>query len=341
MPRNGLGASTATHSVRLTLLRTVGNKSDKLDGDAQSLASVSVPSVVLSSDDMRLLRAENAALMEDKAGLQLSMNAMSDLVSQLRNQFVTQRAKNVQLMAHASGYKFLASKITSMPAYDPTFLYDEYGNGYEVYVPPGAKPFHRQLVPMVPAMSEDAKVKEDPEIREANMKWYARESPAICYVSCARNVTNQVVSSVFASLRDSADIRFVPDSGATDHIVNSTEYLTEIVEKESYVQGIGVERLKSVAEGALELRDDSERLLCLQRVLFVPGVQANVLFVKRLTELGISFSFGDSVLSVLADDTAFKVALNGMSRHAYGNMNRPVSSRQRWVPPDLSTGYFC
>ena len=80
-------------------------------------------------------------------------------------------------------------------------------------------------------------------------------------------------------------IKFVPDSGATMHMVNDPTYLTDLQTVDSDhlpgVQGIGGTNMSIQATSNMVIEDTIGRKLVLSNVLFVPELQANEISANR------------------------------------------------------------
>jgi hypothetical protein len=93
-------------------------------------------------------------------------------------------------------------------------------------------------------------------------------------------------------------VQFVPDSGATNHIVRHVDYLTHgITPVTGYpsVQGIDGKSLRVIATGSMLIQDNEGRELMLSDVMLVPDMYVNVISVSKLTSIGLACIFqGDS-----------------------------------------------
>jgi hypothetical protein len=78
-------------------------------------------------------------------------------------------------------------------------------------------------------------------------------------------------------------VQFVPDSGATNHMVSNADYLTQSlnpVTGNPSVQSIDGKSLEVVATGSMLIRDYLGRELLLTEVLLVPDMQVIVVSVS-------------------------------------------------------------
>lgn len=108
---------------------------------------------------------------------------------------------------------------------------------------------------------------------------------------------------------DSRIIELIADSGATDHMIHDKSYLvnTQEITPRHIVLGNGatvVSRLKGelVLHTRLQSFDDRwERKLVLEDVLFVPGLESNLISVGRLCENGHKITYGGNGFSSVKD----------------------------------------
>lgn len=98
---------------------------------------------------------------------------------------------------------------------------------------------------------------------------------------------------------DKEDNMFIFDSGASDHMVWSNDYLRDIVDIEPRPITVGKGNIVYASQrGILSLRtfvgpdkNRDERVLVIQEVLFVPQLHANLLSCSRLCESGYNIKF--------------------------------------------------
>jgi hypothetical protein len=121
--------------------------------------------------------------------------------------------------------------------------------------------------------------------------------------------SGSIVSSAYGAININGDlpvlpdmmemVQLVPDSGATNYMVSSADYLTQsltpLTANPSAVQGIHGKFLDVIAAGSMLIRDHMGRELLFTEVLLVPDMHVNVISVSTLTSIGLSCIFqGDS-----------------------------------------------
>jgi hypothetical protein len=112
-------------------------------------------------------------------------------------------------------------------------------------------------------------------------------------------------------------VQFAPDSGATNHMVSSADYLTQSINPVKgcpSVQGIDGKSLEVMATGSMLIRDCKGRELLLTEVLLVPDMHVNVISVSKLTSIGLSCIFkGDSFrVEGGKDNVLYESVVNGV-----------------------------
>jgi hypothetical protein len=112
-------------------------------------------------------------------------------------------------------------------------------------------------------------------------------------------------------------VQFVPDSGATNHMVSTAAYLTQSlnpVTGNPSVQGMAGKSLEVVATGSMLIKDYRGRELLLTEVLLVPDMQVNVVPVSKLTSVGLSCIFqGDRFrVEVGCGNVLYESVVNGV-----------------------------
>jgi hypothetical protein len=101
-------------------------------------------------------------------------------------------------------------------------------------------------------------------------------------------------------------VTFVCDSGATSHMVNDAALFTSFVGCDVEVRTANEQSsLRATAIGTVHLRapdDSSETPLSLRRALYVPGLSANLLSVRRLHLDGYTLQFKPDSVSLIWDN---------------------------------------
>ena len=96
-------------------------------------------------------------------------------------------------------------------------------------------------------------------------------------------------------------VQFVPDSGATNHMVNCIDYLTDSIHPmtgNQCVQGIDGALMQVVTHGSMIIQDTCGNELTLSNVLFVPTLTVNVVSIGKLTGAGLNIVFSGTRFKV-------------------------------------------
>lgn len=96
-------------------------------------------------------------------------------------------------------------------------------------------------------------------------------------------------------------VQLVPDSGATNHMVNDIDLLTlgaYPVTGDVCVQGIDGNPMRVIAVGSMEAQNHFGHKLVLSIVFFVPDKHVNVVSVSKLVDAGLNVCFSNQKFKV-------------------------------------------
>lgn len=98
---------------------------------------------------------------------------------------------------------------------------------------------------------------------------------------------------------DYTQISFCLDSGSSEHMVNSKNYLYNVVTVDIEIQTAGQQNIKATHKGSLQVKTKiPNHFLVLQNVLFVPDLRCNLFSVACANDDGIDVFFNSDTVSL-------------------------------------------
>lgn len=275
-----------------------------------------------------LLNQDTSKLKTERDDMEVALRHAQDTLNTLRNAL---RGATVLIrQLRNSNNRFLANALRDTVPIDgvwsphdviPPVLYDHEGKAYSI--------------DMLPYGSLHART-----VKPIQNNGYASHHDVICFMQLSQQLPKLCLETVAMPSTDFDTVQFVPDSGATNHLIHSRKYLSNFVvpvSQDQMVQGIGGKTLRVQGVGSLRLFDKMGRKLVLGNVLFVPDLVHCIVSVTQLAQLGFTCSFSKSSWQVVDPDEIMLFQTNMTSIFGTGFVNNAYSEKLQTKVEAVST----